>query len=172
MHELAGKMNMQPGDRWIGTVHAEPIYTPSSLRCRDVATVDKINDLVDLSRAITGLDSILVRLLNHDCGSIVALVDVLEQILDRRRRRAALDIGVRAVLCHQIEVMRNNPTVVENPSTIDPDRPSIVAAPVLRVAIRTVCSVFEERLGIAFLNIHRLSCRVTPYLPLRLGHGA
>jgi len=74
----------------------------------------------------------------------------MNKILDRRRRSAALDIDVRAVLCRQIKVMRNNPTVVENPPTIDPDRPSIIAAPVLRVAIRTVCSVFEERLGIAF----------------------
>lgn len=155
MHELAWKVQMQSGDRWIGTVHPKSEYAPGRLEGRDIATVDEINDLVDFWHRLisgSGLGSALCSLLYHDSGSIVTLVDILVEILDCSGRGAALDIDVSTILCGQIGIMRNDPTIVnlQISQAIDPDRSSIHATPILRISSRSVRSIFEEGLGIAF----------------------
>ena len=67
------------------------------------------------------------RMLNNNSGSTVALVDVLLQIYDRSGEVAPLATDESAILCCQIWVMRNDPTVVdlEISWAIDPDRLSI-----------------------------------------------
>jgi len=65
-------------------------------------TVDDINNLVDFPRRlITVSSTVLCSLLSNNSGSIVALVDVFVQILDRSGRGAALNIDKAAILCRQ-----------------------------------------------------------------------
>ena len=101
---------MQSSDRWVSTVHVESIYAPSSLGCRDIAAINEINNLAEPWQV--GLSFAWSILSDNNGGSIMALVDVLVQILDRSGRGAALNIDVSAILCHQIKIMRNNPTIV------------------------------------------------------------
>ena len=109
---------MQSDDRWVGTVYVESIYAPGSLGCRDIAAIDETNNLADPCQVLSSACS---SLSDNNGGWIMALVDVLVQILDRSGRGAALDIDVGALLCSQIKVMRNNPTIVnlEVSSAID-----------------------------------------------------
>jgi len=66
-------------------------------------------------------------MMNNNRGSTVALVDVLLQIYDRSGEVAPLATDKSAILCCQIWVMRNDPTVVnlEISWAIDSDRLSI-----------------------------------------------
>ena len=117
---------------------------PEGLTGRDISRVLKVLNLIDniivSSRAMVGNSRV-----DGHLGLVMALVDILEEVLDSSNRRTDFNIDVGIVLCAEPEVVRNNPSVVHREAISSHDMTSIVTSPILRVATVVDLGFFHQR---------------------------
>jgi hypothetical protein len=81
--------------------------------------------------------------MKSDPGPVMALVDVLVEVLDSSDGRAYFHIDMGIVLCTQIGIVRNDPAVVGS-EVVFSECPTIGPPPVLRIAFVVDDRLFQQ----------------------------
>lgn len=117
-------------------------YPPEGFAGRHISGILKVLDLVDI---VGPASSTMTRhgRMKGDPGSVMALVDILVEILDGGDGGAHLNVDVGVVLCRQVRVVRNNPAVVSS-KVVFSEGPTIGPPPVLRVALIVHDRLFHQ----------------------------
>ena len=137
-------------------------YPPEGFAGRDISGILKVVDLIDILWPASGTMTRHCRM-KSDPGSVMALVNVLVEVLDSCEGGAHLDVDVRIVLGRQVGVVRNDPAVICS-EIVFPEGPTIGPPLVLRIALIVQDRLFHQRARIVlgavedFSSIDDLGC--------------